>query len=56
MLEPWSGEDMWGDTEVTTTLDADGILEITGVGVAFMTDANAWGETVLEQERTVNGC
>ena len=45
----WSGEDMWGDTEVTTTLNADGILEITGIGVTFMTDANAWGETVLEQ-------
>ena len=46
----WSGEDMWGDTEVTTTLNADGVLEITGIGVTFMTDADAWGETILEQE------
>ncbi|MDA9335772.1 hypothetical protein N9Q89_06460 [Flavobacteriaceae bacterium] len=47
----WSGEDMWGDTEVTTTLDADGNLEITGVGVVFMT--GAWGETILEQEKVL---
>ena len=44
----WSGEDMWGDTEVTTTLNADGILEITGIGVTFMIDG--WGELILEQE------
>ena len=43
----WSGEDIWGDTEVTTTLNADGILEIGGIGVNFIT--NAWGETILEQ-------
>ncbi len=43
----WSGGDMWGDTEVTTTLNADGILEIGGIGVNFIT--NAWGETILEQ-------
>ena len=47
----WSGEDMWGDTEVTTTLDADGNLEITGVGVVFMTDG--WSETILEQEKVL---
>ena len=47
----WSGEDMWGDTEVTTTLDADGNLEITGVGVVFMT--GGWGETILEQEKVL---
>ncbi|MDB4183264.1 hypothetical protein N9672_02820 [Flavobacteriaceae bacterium] len=47
----WSGEDMWGDTEVTTTLDADGNLEITGVGVVFMTDV--WLETILEQEKVL---
>ena len=43
----WSGEDIWGDTEVTTTLNADGILEIGGIGVNFIT--SAWGETILEQ-------
>ena len=47
----WSGEDMWGDTEVTTTLDADGNLEITGVGVVFMT--GGWAETILEQEKVL---
>lgn len=47
----WSGKDMWGNTEITTTLDADGNFEITGVGVVFMT--GTWGETILEQEKVL---
>ena len=43
----WTGTDMWGPTEVTTTLDADGVLWITGVGVTFM--ETAWGEVIADQ-------
>lgn len=47
----WTGSDMWGSTEVTTTLNADGKLEITGVGVTFMNDG--WGEIITEQMNVV---
>jgi hypothetical protein len=43
----WTGTDMWGPTEVTTTLDADGVLWITGVGVTFM--ETAWEEVIADQ-------
>jgi hypothetical protein len=43
----WTGTDMWGPTEVTTTLDADGVLWITGVGVTFM--EGQWGEVITDQ-------
>ncbi len=43
----WTGTDIYGPTEVTTTLDADGVLWITGVGVTFM--ETAWGEVIADQ-------
>ena len=47
----WTGADMWGPTEITTTLNAEGKLEITGVGVTFMT--GAWGEVIIDQQTVV---
>ena len=35
----------WGDTQVVTSLDGNGNLQITGIGVAFMT--GYWGEVIL---------
>jgi len=47
----WTGNDIYGSTEVTTTLNSDGKLEITGIGVTFMT--GPWAETIIDQENLV---
>lgn len=38
----------WGPTQVETSLDADGNLQITGVGVSFLT--GYWGEEITSME------
>ncbi|WP_163716638.1 DUF4843 domain-containing protein [Mangrovibacterium lignilyticum] len=38
----------WGPTQVVTSLDGDGNLQITGVGVAFLT--GPWGEVITSME------
>ena len=43
----WSGSDMWGPTQIETSL-VDGVLQITGVGVKFMEDG--WGEEILDMQ------
>ncbi len=44
----WSGDSGWdGPTHVVTSLDADGNLQITGPGVAFIT--GYWGEVIQTQ-------
>lgn len=44
----WTGDSGWdGPTKVVTSLSADGKLQITGVGVAFMT--GYWGEVITSQ-------
>ncbi|RKD92787.1 DUF4843 domain-containing protein [Mangrovibacterium diazotrophicum] len=46
----YSGETMggWGSTNVVTSLDGDGNLQITGVGVSFLT--GYWGEEIVTME------
>ena len=38
----------WGATQVVTSLDNDGNLQITGIGVAFLT--GYWGEVITSME------
>lgn len=44
----YSGDTYWGPTQTTATVNANGVLEITGVGVAFMT--GYWGEVITNME------
>jgi hypothetical protein len=45
----WSGDSGWGGPDsIVTSLNGDGELQITGVGIAFMT--GYWGEVIITQE------